>query len=204
MFLKTKSLCGNSSLPEATAFSHRLSAVATKTQALQVARREFISALLYRHNVVDHSRFRALARFQTFLAKRLAVQLPFSRRSPFGRFVKVLRKVISPVSVVLLIRQPFVFFTVLPFHESRTTGIAARSFRFSRHSVFPSVNSIIRAFTAFSVYFRLLSSTLFKHERQIEFRAFPRLDFSFCKWQLCNSRDDFRVYSSTDRLCISR
>ena len=103
------------------------------TQALQVARREPLAALLDGNDMVYHCRSRPFTRFQTLRTKRVLIELLLSRMQPFGCLVKVLREVISSVLVVLLVYEPLVFFTVLPVHEFGTTGITAWSFWFSWH-----------------------------------------------------------------------
>ena len=103
------------------------------TQALQVARREPLAALLDGNDMVYHCRSRSLTRFQTLRTKRVLIELLLSRVQPFGCLVKVLREVISSVLVVLLVYKPLVFFTVLPVHELGTAGITTRSFWFSWH-----------------------------------------------------------------------
>ena len=103
------------------------------TQALQVARREPLAALLDGNDMVYHCRSRSFTHFQTLRTKRVPIELLLSRVQPFGCLVKVLREVISSVLVVLLVYEPLVFFTVLPVHELWTAGITTRSFWFSWH-----------------------------------------------------------------------
>ena len=103
------------------------------TQALQVARREPLAALLDGNDMVYHCRSRSFTRFQTLRTKRVLIELLLSRVQPFGCLVKVLREVISSVLVVLLVYEPLMFFAVLPVHELWTAGITTWSFWFSWH-----------------------------------------------------------------------
>lgn len=66
--------------------------------------------------MVNHLGFHSLTFFQALFTKRLLFKLPFPNMQPFGGLIEVLGKFISPVPVVLFIRQLLMFLTVLSVH----------------------------------------------------------------------------------------